>query len=150
MSAKIQDQVGTQPIFHIDAASERKFRVLARLFVIAREPIRLHNEQSSASDVLDAFKVSRLRYLRYPKRAPVRFPQVSLVLSADESFEIHTPQDIRGMCEIQRGKWNFDCGGPAIGSDLGVRGPNPVPAGIEVNFGVVSLFFDDEAVDLRT
>src|SRR5256885_17083251 len=91
----------------------------------------------------------RLRYLCYPKCPPVRFPQVGLVLSADEPLEIHAPQHVRGMCEIQRGKWNFDRGGPAIGSDLCGRGPNPIPTGIEVNGGVVSLLFNNETVDLR-
>src|SRR5438477_8597345 len=122
VAREIQDQVGTETVFHIDAAGEREFQVLARLFVIAREPIGLHNKKSSAADVLDAFEVPRLRYLCYPKCPPVRFPQVGLVLSADELLVINAPQLVRGMCEFQSCQWMFAHGSTSFRSDLVVGG----------------------------
>jgi hypothetical protein len=50
--------------------------------------------------------------------------------------------------EIQRGKGNFDGGGPAVAGDFCVRSPHAVPAGIEVGAETTALFGDDQAVNL--
>ena len=59
------------------------------------------------------------------------------------------PQNhVHGCREIQRGKWNGNRGRPAGACDVCGRGPDTVPAGIEILF-LRALFFGDQAIQLR-
>ena len=75
----------------------------------------------------DAFEVSRFRHFCDSKCPPVGSPQIRLVFSADEPLEIHPPQHIRGMREVECGERNFDRRGPSIPADprLTLMGKSP-------------------------
>ena len=74
VGGQVQYKVGAETVFHVDSARQRELRVLPGLLVISREAIRLHDEESSAANVFNAFEVSRLRNFRNPEGPAVRLP----------------------------------------------------------------------------
>jgi hypothetical protein len=123
---------------------------LPRLLVVACHSVRLNNEESSASDVLDAPQISCLRNLGDPKRSPVSAPEVLFVFSADKAFQIQTLDYIAGLSEIEGREWNFYGRGPSVGSDARLGRPYTVPPPVEVGSVCVSLLLHDKTVVLGT
>ena len=148
VSCEIQNEIRREAVFDVHSARKWELRVLPGLLVVTRKAIRLHDEQPAASNILNAFEVSGLRRLRNSESPPVGSPQIRLVFSADEPFEIHAPQHIRGMREVECGERNLDRCGPSIRADPSLRRPDAVPPGVEIHAGVVPLLFDDEPVHL--
>ena len=76
--------------------------------------IRLDDEEAPAANLGNAPQFTRLADLGHAKDALPARPQVFFVLSPDKALEIHSPNDVTRLHEIQRREWNTDSGCPSL------------------------------------
>src|SRR5260370_24766685 len=116
----------------------------------SQQSVRLDDEQASAADIGNAMQLACPADPPRTIDAPPRRPQIFFIFAADEALEVDSPDYIVRLHEVQSGKRNRDCCGPASFGDTSFRGPHSVPAGITVTrAGVRTLLFRDQSVALR-
>src|SRR5258708_11296497 len=93
-------------------------------------------------------QLPRLTDLVCPKRSAPAAPSVLFVFAPNEPLEVHSPDDILRLHEIQRGKRYGNGRSPSISPYPCFGSPDSIPAGITV-LGVPHLFVGYESVSLR-
>src|SRR5258707_1165375 len=92
-------------------------------------------------------QLPRLADLGCPKRSAPATPQVLFVFAANEPLEVHSPDDISRLHEIQRGKRYGNGHSPSISPYPCFGSPDSIPAGVAV-LCIPGLFVGDESVSL--
>src|SRR5215470_710094 len=108
VDSQIGHQIRTQAQFDIDSAGMKGARAWGKSgasrarweMAEAGQPIRFHDEEATAADVRDATQVARLTDARSAVNATPSRPQVFFVLSANEAFEVDSPDHVVRMHEV--------------------------------------------------
>src|SRR5215472_9876676 len=118
----------------------------------ASQAIRLQDDQTSAADFRDSVQLAGLADFQDAETSPPRCPQILLILPANETLEIDSPNNVMGLHEIECRKRNSDRRRPAFARDACLRCPNTIPSGVSIPLVAAAVlqtaFVCNEAVTL--